>query len=74
MEDFERTTDNNALELVFEQLGRQQFKFQLIITPFRLIGKIGKHIKTFLVQMSSSRWITLKIKWYDIFGSNKYYH
>lgn len=55
MEDFERTTDNNALELVFEQLGRQQFKFQLIITPFRLIGKIGKHIKTFLVQMSSSR-------------------
>jgi hypothetical protein len=35
---FEITTHNNALELVFEQLERQQFTFQLVITPFIEIG------------------------------------
>ncbi|XP_054167838.1 uncharacterized protein LOC128965213 [Oppia nitens] len=47
-EDFESTTDNNALELVFEGLDRQEFRFQLVVTPFRQLGnetKCERHVE-----------------------------
>jgi hypothetical protein len=75
---FEITTHNNALELVFEQLERQQFTFQLVITPFIEIGlnfllffnlKIENFLKNFL---RIPQYYTYFIKILNLFMSFKH--